>query len=176
MTRPGPALKLLRAFAFAAVALISEFSIARADIQIAIEAARQRMIVSVDGTARWTWPVSTGAPGYRTPTGSYHVQRLARYHVSKEWDDAPMPLHLFYQQGACNPRHRSHAIVGPAGFARVRPPQLSQCREAVSVGGEPGTQHNHRHRELNVAKDAVKRRSSLFGPLPSSHRRDGAPC
>ena len=105
MTRPGAALKLLRAFVFAAVALISEFSIARADIQIAIEAARQRMIVSVDGTARWTWPVSTGAPGYRTPTGSYHVQRLARYHVSKEWDDAPMPHSIFFTS-------RGHAIHG----------------------------------------------------------------
>jgi lipoprotein-anchoring transpeptidase ErfK/SrfK len=67
----------------AAVALISEFTIARADIQIAIQTARQRMIVSVDGTTRWTWPVPTGAPAYRTPTGSYHVLRLVRYHVSK---------------------------------------------------------------------------------------------
>jgi lipoprotein-anchoring transpeptidase ErfK/SrfK len=105
MTRPGPALQLLRAFVFATVALISEFSIARADIQIAIETARQRMIVSVDGTIRWTWPVSTGAPGYRTPIGSYHVLRLARYHVSKEWDDAPMPHSIFFTG-------RGHAIHG----------------------------------------------------------------
>ena len=85
MNRSGPTPHLLRACAFAAIALVSS-SLARADILIAIDTARQRMTVSVDGVSRWTWP---GARDHLTPVGSYRVARMARHHVSKEWDDIP---------------------------------------------------------------------------------------
>jgi len=35
--------------------------------------------------------VSTGAPGYDTPSGEYKPFRMEADHFSREWDDAPMP-------------------------------------------------------------------------------------
>jgi lipoprotein-anchoring transpeptidase ErfK/SrfK len=98
-------LRVLCSFALAVAALTSVSSVARAEIMIAIDTAAQRMTVSVDGGKRWTWPVSTGAPGYLTPTGSYHVLRMEEHYVSKEWDDAPMPHSIFFTK-------RGHAIHG----------------------------------------------------------------
>ena len=96
---------LLWSFMLAATAPILASSTARADIVIAIDTAAQRMTVSVDGSKRWTWPVSTGARGHLTPAGSYRALRMERHYVSKEWDDAPMPHSIFFTQ-------RGHAIHG----------------------------------------------------------------
>jgi lipoprotein-anchoring transpeptidase ErfK/SrfK len=101
----GIVLRLLSLWAPAVAALISASSIARADIVILIDTAAQRMTVSVDGSKRWTWPVSTGERDHATPTGSYHVLRMERQYSSKEWDDAPMPHSIFFTK-------RGHAIHG----------------------------------------------------------------
>jgi lipoprotein-anchoring transpeptidase ErfK/SrfK len=105
MKRSGLGLHLFNILVVAAMALVSGSTLARGDILIAIDTHSQRMTISVDGTTRWMWPVSTGAPGHLTPAGSYHVLRTARYHVSKEWDDAPMPHSIFFT-------NRGHAIHG----------------------------------------------------------------
>ena len=41
------------------------------------------MQVYVDGALTYQWPVSTAARGYRTPTGRYRVQRMARYDAAR---------------------------------------------------------------------------------------------
>lgn len=69
---------------------------ARAEVLISIDKASQRMAVSVDGQQRYTWPVSTGAASYDTPSGSFRPLRMARTHFSREWDDAPMPYSIFF--------------------------------------------------------------------------------
>src|SRR5262245_61081059 len=66
-----------------------------ADILIVVDRTAQRMSVSIDGTPRFTWKVSTGRGGYDTPTGSFRPFRLEKDHFSKEWDDAPMPHSIF---------------------------------------------------------------------------------
>jgi lipoprotein-anchoring transpeptidase ErfK/SrfK len=114
---------------------ILDASTARAEILIAINTAAQQMTVSVDGTKRWTWPVSTGAPGYQTPAGTYHVLRMEKDYASKEWDDAPMPFSIFFTK-------RGHAIHGsshtkllgrPAshGCVRLKPANASRLFELV---------------------------------------------
>ena len=78
---------------------------ANAEILIAVDKAVQRMVVVVDGSVRWIWPVSTGRRGYETPDGSYTVFRMDEDHYSEEWDDAPMPHSIFFTK-------RGHAIHG----------------------------------------------------------------
>jgi hypothetical protein len=78
---------------------------AAADVFIRIDAWAQRMTVFVDGQPRYMWNVSTGAPGYTTPPGSYRPNRMKLEHFSKEWDDAPMPYSIFFTD-------RGHAIHG----------------------------------------------------------------
>ena len=78
---------------------------ANAEILIAVDKAVQRMVVVVDGSVRWIWPVSTGRRGYETPDCSYTVFRMDEDHYSEEWDDAPMPHSIFFTK-------RGHAIHG----------------------------------------------------------------
>ncbi len=79
--------------AFAALALTQP---ARANIMIVIDKSAQKMTVTVDGEDRYTWPVSTGRPGYDTPSGEFQPFRMERDHFSREWDDAPMPNSVFF--------------------------------------------------------------------------------
>jgi lipoprotein-anchoring transpeptidase ErfK/SrfK len=116
----GITLNFFCPLALAVTSLIGAASSARADIVIAIDTAAQRMTVSVDGTKRWTWPVSTGTAGYRTPPGNYHALRTERHYASKEWDDAPMPFSIFFTK-------RGHAIHGSSQTRLLGRPASHGC-------------------------------------------------
>jgi lipoprotein-anchoring transpeptidase ErfK/SrfK len=79
--------------------------------------------------------VSTGAPGYHTPAGSYRVLRTEKHYASKEWDDAPMPHSIFFTK-------RGHAIHGTPhtkllgrpvshGCVRLNPTNAAQLFQLV---------------------------------------------
>ncbi|MEM7398164.1 MAG: L,D-transpeptidase [Pseudomonadota bacterium] len=88
------------------VAVLSTLtSPAFASVLIKVDKPSQTMTVSVDGEMRYRWPISTGATGYSTPTGSYTAFRLERMHYSVEWDGAGMPHSIFFTT-------RGHAIHG----------------------------------------------------------------
>lgn len=72
---------------------------------ITINKVSQKMTVTLDGDTVYKWPVSTGAPGYETPSGTFRPFRLEKEHYSKEWDDAPMPHSIFFTAGG-------HAVHG----------------------------------------------------------------
>ena len=63
------------------------------------------MTVAVDGAQRYDWPVSTGRPGYDTPSGKFKPNRMDADHFSQEWDNAPMPHAIFIDL-------KGHAIHG----------------------------------------------------------------
>jgi lipoprotein-anchoring transpeptidase ErfK/SrfK len=63
---------------------------------ITVNKVSQKMTVELDGNELYKWPVSTGAPGYDTPSGSFKPFRMEKEHFSKEWDDAPMPYSIFF--------------------------------------------------------------------------------
>jgi hypothetical protein len=89
-----------------AAALAVPFALpARAAILIAIDKTTQQMAVSVDGTQRFVWPVSTGRSGYETPNGTFKPNRMDADHLSQEWDNAPMPHTIFFDM-------HGHAIHG----------------------------------------------------------------
>lgn len=72
---------------------------------ITINKVSQKMTVTLDGDTVHKWPVSTGAPGYETPSGTFRPFRLEKEHYSSEWDDAPMPHSIFFTG-------RGHAVHG----------------------------------------------------------------
>jgi len=78
---------------------------ADAAIVVSIDKTTQQMSVSIDGTARYVWPVSTGRPGYDTPNGIFKADRMDADHLSQEWDNAPMPHTIFFDV-------RGHAVHG----------------------------------------------------------------
>lgn len=66
------------------------------------------------------WPVSTGAPGYATPAGSFRPFRMEVEHYSKEWDDAPMPHSIFFTTAG-------HAIHGTSSIGSLGTPASHGC-------------------------------------------------
>ncbi|MFC1456541.1 MULTISPECIES: L,D-transpeptidase [Microvirga] len=99
----------MRLVGLLAVSLLAPLALgagwAKADVLITVDKTTQRTSVSVDGTPRYAWSVSTGKAGYETPVGTFTPSRLVKDHASKEWDNSPMPHSIFFT-------HRGHAIYG----------------------------------------------------------------
>jgi hypothetical protein len=93
---------------------------AHAELVIAIDKSVQQMTVTVDGAALYVWPVSTGAPGYDTPSGEFKPFRMEADHFSREWDDAPMPHSIFFTQ-------QGHAIHGSTHVKAIGTPASHGC-------------------------------------------------
>jgi hypothetical protein len=102
---------------FAALALAQP---ARANVMIIIDKSAQKMTVTVNGEDRYTWPVSTGRPGYDTPSGEFQPFRMERDHFSREWDDAPMPNSVFFTK-------IGHAIHGTFEAKNLGRPASHGC-------------------------------------------------
>jgi hypothetical protein len=131
MRFPRPALPsaeclwaFLLAFGFMAVGLLAAIlpTPASAEVRITIDKADQRMSVAVDGTPRYSWPVSTGVEAYDTPSGTYRPFRMERTHFSREWDDAPMPHAIFFtmQGHAIHATNHTRQLGRPASHGCVR--------------------------------------------------------
>jgi hypothetical protein len=110
------------AWVVAALAAMACTAPARADLAIAIDKSRQQMTVALNGETLFVWPVSTGAPGYDTPSGTFTPFRMEKDHFSREWDDAPMPHSIFFTKNghAIHGSNHVKAIGTPASHGCVR--------------------------------------------------------
>jgi hypothetical protein len=105
---------------FAALAALA-FTPARADVLIQVDKSTQTMVVTVDGTPAYSWPVSTGVARYDTPGGEFQPFRMDRDHFSREWDNAPMPYAIFFTQQGHAIHGTNHSSIGrPASHGCVR--------------------------------------------------------
>jgi lipoprotein-anchoring transpeptidase ErfK/SrfK len=86
-------------FVAAAVFTLCFSGSADAKVIAAVDLSSQTMRVYVNGEHLYTWPVSTARSGYRTPTGSYGVQSMSRFHRSAKYHNAPMPHSIFFRGG-----------------------------------------------------------------------------
>ncbi|HZP78414.1 MAG TPA: L,D-transpeptidase family protein [Pseudolabrys sp.] len=110
----------MRALVAAAACLLLGLSAqARASVLVTISKADQQMSVVVDGSERYRWPVSTGRPGYATPTGSFHPIRLEESWFSRRFDNAPMPHSVFF--------HYGYAVHGTMEESRLGRPVSHGC-------------------------------------------------
>ena len=94
-------------------------ALASSSIVARIILSEQRMLVYVDGFPMYDWPVSTARPGYRTPIGDYHAERLARVWFSRKFDNAPMPHSIFF--------HGGYAVHGTNVISRLGTPASHGC-------------------------------------------------
>ena len=176
---------------------------ARADVQITVDKASQRMEVAVDGRPRYVWPVSTGLGGYDTPAGAYRPFRMERAHLSREWDDAPMPYAVFFTgqghaiHGTNHVRNlgraASHGCVRLSvrnaatlftlvkaqgmGNTRVRIEGRGEGEDdaPVAARGEGGVRHARRVRDPFDAPDAAAYRPAGRGAVPAAFGPSGRP-
>lgn len=98
---------------------------ASADILIHVDKSSQRMTVSVDGVPRYVWSVSTGGPRYDTPSGTFRPNRMDKDHKSEEYDQAPMPYAMFFDD-------KGHAIHGTYEKSIGRPVSHGCVRLSVA--------------------------------------------
>jgi lipoprotein-anchoring transpeptidase ErfK/SrfK len=92
---------------------------ASASVTVQISNSAQRMRVYVDGGLAYAWPVSTARRGYRTPAGSYRVQRMERMWYSRKYHMSPMPHSLFFRGG--------YAIHGTNSIRQLGRPASHGC-------------------------------------------------
>ena len=158
---PAAALALTLALPFATAA--------RANIAIAIDKSTQSMSVAVDGQQRYSWPVSTGRPGYDTPSGTFKVNRMDADHFSQEWDNAPMPHTMFFDL-------HGHAIHG---FSDVKHLGLAVSHGCVRLSPEhaadlvrPGEERRSGQYQRDHRRPHAGRRQRAGGAVASAGRRD----
>lgn len=70
-----------------------------AGIVTQIDTDSQTMSVEVDGEEAHVWGISTGRRGYETPPGDFKPTWLSADHRSTQYDDAPMPWSVFFNEG-----------------------------------------------------------------------------
>jgi L,D-transpeptidase catalytic domain len=142
------------------VALLIGTMPAAAKVVVTIDKSTQRMTVTVDGTPRYTFMVSTGRAGYGTPNGTYRPQRLARTWFSKKYYNSPMPHSIFFRGGyAIHGSYEISRLGGPAshGCVRLHPSNAATLyalvqREGaantviVVTGGNPASRHGEPRR------------------------------
>jgi len=113
-------------------------------ILIAIDKTTQKMSVFVGGTKKYDWRVSTGRPGYSTPSGTYTATSMNEVWYSKEWDNAPMPHAIFFMTDghAVHGSYEVRSLGRPVshGCVRIAPQNASILYALVSKNGLKNTQ------------------------------------
>lgn len=130
--------------AFAVAAIIAGLALtpARASVVVQIDKSSQRMAVSVDGTMRYSWPVSTGRSGYGTPSGVFQPQMMARHWFSRRYYNSPMPHSIFFYHGfAIHGTYELARLGGPAshGCVRLHPSHAAALFALVERSGRRNT-------------------------------------
>jgi lipoprotein-anchoring transpeptidase ErfK/SrfK len=126
----------------AAAFIVVAFTPARADVVVQIDKSAQRMSVSVDGVARYNWPVSTDRDGYGTPSGTYRPQAMMRSYFSRKYYNAPMPHAIFFYYGfAIHGTNDISRLGGPAshGCVRLHPSNAATLFSLVQHSGPRNT-------------------------------------
>jgi lipoprotein-anchoring transpeptidase ErfK/SrfK len=113
-------------------------------ILIAIDKAKQKMTVSIDGVQQYEWPVSTGRAGYSTPSGNYTPTSMNEVWYSREWDNAPMPHAIFFMKDghAIHGSYEVKTLGKPVshGCVRISPKNAATLYALVRKNGLKNTQ------------------------------------
>lgn len=115
---------------------------AAADVLVWIDISEQEMKVARDGQGLYQWPVSTGRPGKRTPTGVFTAQWLDADHKSSIYDNAPMPWSIFFIGGVAIHGTDQIASLGQpvsGGCVRLHPDHAKTLYAMVAEDGLANT-------------------------------------
>ena len=169
MRRVAFASGLLFAFALAVQS-------AQAGVLVHIDKSQQRMTVSVDGHALHSFEVSTGRPGYGTPNGTYHPQRLALTWFSRKYYNSPMPHSIFFHGGfAIHGSYEISRLGGPAshGCVRLHPANAAVLYALVQQYGTGNTRIVVTG-AIPIATAAVRARPRpAYEPQPYGYQQPG---
>ncbi len=119
------------------LALLAAPAPALALIDIHVDLDAQRLRFTKPSGESVVWKISSGRPGYETPTGKFHVQRLDADHFSDESDQAPMPWAIFFYRGLAIHGTTERGLGRPAshGCVRLSVPHAQELFELVEQHG-----------------------------------------
>jgi hypothetical protein len=105
---------------------------------VRVDLTAQRMHVTFPDGTEETWPIASGRPGLDTPEGKYKAQWVDPDHMSKQYQDAPMPYAVFFDL-------KGHAFHGSYqkkfgaavshGCVRLPVNDAKKLYEAVKIAG-----------------------------------------
>jgi hypothetical protein len=162
-----------------AAALVLPATPASASILITIDKSTQEMSVAVDGAQRYVWPVSTGRPGYDTPSGTFKPNRMDADHYSQEWDNAPMPHAVFFDldghaiHGFFDVKHLGRAVSH--GCVRLSPDHAQTLFNMIKTQGMGDTKVVVAGRTPGGDNAPVARSHLPVNETVSSAASEGAP-
>jgi L,D-transpeptidase catalytic domain len=164
--------------ALSSIPFVMSLNGALAGVLVTVDERSQTMFVAADGIQLYHWKVSTGRPGYDTPTGNFRAFRMERDHFSKEWDDAPMPFSIFFTP-------EGHAIHGSLetkrlgkaashGCIRLDPRNAAVLYDLVASEGVENTEVIVTNGDLPAVAEAQRQRlTSLFRQLAPTSASPG---
>ena len=164
----------------AAAALLALQATAQATVRIHIDLSTQSMRVTSAEGAQYDWPVSTGRPGYRTPTGAYRPQRMYVMTHSAKYENAPMPHAIFFRGGyAIHGSYETSRLGRPAshGCVRLAPGNAAILyqmvrREGAAIlitGVAPGRERPREGQRLAHRRPAYRNGAVTYAPQPSPY-------
>lgn len=121
-----------------ALGLASLPGAAFASVDIRVDLSSQSMRVEAGNGESYVWPVSTARRGFRTPRGTYGVQRLDPMHYSRKYQNAPMPHSIFFHGGYAIHGSYETASLGRAashGCIRLSPSNAAVLYRMVAAEG-----------------------------------------
>jgi hypothetical protein len=135
---------------------------AGAHVLINVDKSSQQMTISVDGTPRYHFIVSTGRPGLGTPSGTFRPERMELTWFSKKYYNSPMPHSIFFHGGfAIHGSYEIDALGGPAshGCIRLHPDNAATLYALVQQQGMAAT-------TIVVSGELSSRRMPAAGEYP----------
>jgi lipoprotein-anchoring transpeptidase ErfK/SrfK len=132
----------MRKIAIFCVVLFFAAANAHAGVVARIDISRQTMTVSENGVVKYSWPVSTGRKGYRTPRGTYRPTRMHKMWYSRKYDNSPMPHSIFFRGGyAIHGTNYTKSLGRPAshGCVRLHPSHARTLFNLVLAHGRANT-------------------------------------
>jgi hypothetical protein len=154
---------------------------AQAMVSIDVNLSQQRMHVVSETGATYDWPISSGRPGHRTPTGHFRPQALYKMVHSWKYNNTPMPNSIFFTGNFAI--HGATAIgqLGhPAshGCVRLAPENAATLFALVShegaeiaIEGAPPSQmadnpHRAGHKLAFAQRKRMKDQALSYAPTP----------
>lgn len=113
-----------------------------ARVTATVDLSAQLMYVSVGNTHAYTWKISSGRKGFRTPTGTYKPTRMYRKYFSRKYDGSPMPNSIFFRGGyAIHGTGYTKSLGRPAshGCVRLHPENARTLYNLVNSHGRANT-------------------------------------
>jgi lipoprotein-anchoring transpeptidase ErfK/SrfK len=114
------------------------------NVLITVDKTKQEMTVFIDGVEKYDWPVSTGRPGYSTPSGTYTATSMNEVWYSKQWDNSPMPHSIFFMKDghAIHGSYEVKTLGKPVshGCVRISPQDAATLYALVEKNGLENTQ------------------------------------